>query len=174
MPLPEDLGVLLVAHGTVATLEELPDFLLAIRRGRPPSNALITEMKQRYEAIGGSPLLKSTEQQAAQLRMSLQRPVYVGMRFCRPTIEAALEQARSDQIARLIVLPMAPYSVDSYSTEVARRLRSSPDDLASTLTLLTVEPWGNAPELIRAHSENILTHARVALDAGAQAHAYGS
>src|SRR5262245_31449203 len=73
-------GVLLLAHGSIDTLDEVPDFLLKIRHGRPPSEALIAETRRRYTAIGGrSPLLERTQTQAKSLARRLGRPVLVGM-----------------------------------------------------------------------------------------------
>ena len=37
-------GVLLVAHGSVANSDEIPEFLRQIRRGRPASEQLIVQL----------------------------------------------------------------------------------------------------------------------------------
>ena len=66
-------GVLLTAHGSVADLDELPEFLARIRHGRPAPAELVTEVRRRYEAIGGSPLLGITERQATALSESIWR-----------------------------------------------------------------------------------------------------
>jgi ferrochelatase len=49
-------AVLLVAHGTVDDLDDLPAFLANIRRGHPAPPELVAELRRRYVAIGGSPL----------------------------------------------------------------------------------------------------------------------
>ncbi|MDP9002196.1 MAG: ferrochelatase, partial [Myxococcota bacterium] len=50
-------AVLLVSHGSVDNLADLPAFVAQIRRGRPASDDVIAELRRRYEAIGGrSPL----------------------------------------------------------------------------------------------------------------------
>ena len=168
MSLPSHFGVLLVGHGTVKSVDELPDFLLAIRRGRPPSADLIAEMRHRYKAIGGSPLLKMTESQGHALSRVLGCPVYVGMRFCQPSIEDAYRSALSDGIEWLSVVPMAPYNALAYSDETARRIGALAPETNSKIQLLNVPDWGNLPELIQAHAENIRTHAQKELTSGAK------
>lgn len=168
MALPTDLAVLLVAHGTVATLDEIPAFLLAIRRGRTPSDELIAEMRSRYEAIGCSPLLAATREQAALLESALKRRVYVGMRFCEPSIEAAIVQARAEGVRKLVMLPMAPYSVSLYIREVEERYRAQQREDEEPIELLSVSPWGSHPQLLQAHRDHILTHASPQLARGAR------
>ena len=76
-------GVLLMAHGTPSSLDEMPEYLRLVRGGRPPSEALIAEMRHNYEAIGGrSPLTAITLEQGAELqrRLGPEMPVAVGMR----------------------------------------------------------------------------------------------
>jgi ferrochelatase len=167
MVLPTDLAVLLVAHGTVATREDMPAFLLAIRRGRPPSDALIAEMQHRYDSIGGSPLLATTREQAERLEVALGRPVYVGMRFAEPSIESAVAHAAKANVRKLVVVPMAPYSVPLYVREVRERSREQQERSPEPLELLPVPPWGSHPELLRAHRDNILAHAAHPLSRGA-------
>ncbi|MGC4063179.1 MAG: ferrochelatase [Polyangiaceae bacterium] len=167
MPLSTDVAVLLVAHGTVENLDQIPAFLLKIRRGRPPSDSLVAEMTRRYEAIGGSPMLSVTRAQAAMLAEKLKRPVYVGMRFCRPSIEDALEAAVSDGARRLVVLPVAPYSVALYHAEVAQQLDRMPAEVRDRLELLAIPPYGVHPTLVRAHRDNVLLHAEEGLRRGA-------
>src|ERR1700712_5449905 len=50
-------GVLLMAHGTPSSLDEMPEYLTLVRGGRAPSEELVHEMRANYGAIGGrSPL----------------------------------------------------------------------------------------------------------------------
>src|SRR5437868_8046004 len=77
---PPRTGILLVAHGTVARLAELPAFVARIRHGRPAPPGLVEELSRRYQAIGGSPLLRVTEEQARALETRTGMPVLLGMR----------------------------------------------------------------------------------------------
>ena len=61
-------AIVLIAHGTVESLDDLPEFLRNIRRGHAAPPELIAEVRRRYEAIGGkSPLLDLTRSVAAKL-----------------------------------------------------------------------------------------------------------
>src|SRR5437667_11707876 len=86
-------GVLLMAHGTPDSLDEMPEYLRLVRGGRPPSPELVAEMRHNYEAIGGrSPLTTITETQADGLRRRLggDGPGVVGLRNWRPVTHEAL------------------------------------------------------------------------------------
>jgi protoporphyrin/coproporphyrin ferrochelatase len=104
-------GILLMAHGTPASMDEMPEYLRIVRGGRPPSPELVEEMRHNYGAIGGrSPLTDLTEAQAAALRVRLGGgvPVAVGMRNWRPFIKDAIAGLASAGVDRVIGIPMAP------------------------------------------------------------------
>ena len=104
-------GVLLMAHGTPSSLDEMPAYLTLVRGGRPPSDELVAEMRHNYEAIGGrSPLTAITEAQAEALRGRLGRevPVAVGMRNWSPFIKDALAGLAAMGVTRVVGIPMAP------------------------------------------------------------------
>src|SRR3989442_4080929 len=76
-------GVLLMAHGTPSSMEEMPEYLRLVRGGRPASDELVAEMRHNYEAIGGrSPHTGLTLLEADPLRRGpgSDVPVAVGMR----------------------------------------------------------------------------------------------
>src|SRR6059036_3440163 len=119
-------GVLLMAHGTPSSLEEMPEYLRLVRGGRPASDELVAEMRENYAAIGGrSPLTEITDAQAEALRVRLGPaiPVAAGMRNWRPFIKDALVDLAAAGATRVIGIPMAPQfstlSVQKY-VDVAR------------------------------------------------------
>jgi ferrochelatase len=152
-------GVLLVAHGTISNPDELPAFLTQIRHGRAPTNDMIEEMTRRYEAIGGSPLMRITREQANALADAIQMPVLVGMRFGTAPISEALLGAAALRLSRLVILPVAPFSVELYVTETAlvySRLKANGHSLG--FELLHVKPWGSHAGLVQAQCDAIGSH----------------
>src|SRR5262245_8602681 len=104
-------GILLMAHGTPSSLDEMPEYLRLTRGGRPPSPALVEEMRHNYAAIGGaSPLTRLTLEQADALRSRLgpQVPVAVGMRNWHPFIRDAMTELAAAGVTRVVAIPMAP------------------------------------------------------------------
>ncbi|HEY3254385.1 MAG TPA: ferrochelatase [Polyangiaceae bacterium] len=144
-------GILLVAHGTVADLSELPAFVARIRHGRPAPPGLVAELTRRYEAIGGSPLLRVTEEQARALEARSGLPVLLGMRLWEPSVEAAFREAARRGITRLVLVPLAPFSVAVYGAAAQRSLDSLRAELAdATPELVVCDPWGTEPAFIEA------------------------
>jgi ferrochelatase len=148
-------GVLLTSHGTVSGLDEIPGFLARIRAGRPVSEELIAETRRRYALIGGSPLLRATQEQAALVERRLQVPVLVGMRLADPSIEEALVRAEELGLERLVVLPLAPYSVHVYVAAVEAAKKAREQQGARVPELVAVPDWGTNPDLVRAHADAI-------------------
>jgi protoporphyrin/coproporphyrin ferrochelatase len=104
-------GVLLMAHGTPSSLDEMPEYLKLVRGGRPASDELVAEMRHNYDAIGGrSPLTEIALAQADALRARLGAdvPVAVGMRNWTPFIKDAIAELLSAGVTRIIGIPLAP------------------------------------------------------------------
>ncbi|HEV8547883.1 MAG TPA: ferrochelatase [Polyangiaceae bacterium] len=149
------LGILLTSHGTVSDLDELPQFLARIRGGRPVSAELLAETRRRYALIGGSPLLRITQEQAALLSRRLGLPVLVGMRLSDPSVEDALERAEELRLTRLITVPLAPFSVHVYAAAAEASRRKRIEAGGRPPELVTVPGWGTHPAFIRAHAAAI-------------------
>lgn len=151
-------AVLLVAHGTVSRIDDIPAFLSRIRAGRPVSDLLVAEVRRRYQLIGKSPLLDVTRAQAAALEQRLGIPVLVGMRLWDPSIEDALEEAAQRGIRRLVMIALAPFSVHVYWQALLRAKDSVFGNGRVPPTLLRVEPWGTQAQFVRAHADLIAKH----------------
>lgn len=146
---PRRCGVLLYAHGTVRHVDELPDFVKSIRRGVPAPDGFLEELRERYEQIGGSPLLELTKAQAAALGAALELPTFVAMRLWHPLLEEILPEL--SEIERLCVVPLAPFSVHVYraaAEQVFQRAERAPE-------VVYAEPWGEEPDLVAAHARAI-------------------
>src|SRR5580658_8326741 len=84
-------AVLLLAHGTPETVDQIPEYLRNVVGGRPLPPHVIEEIQHRYSLIGKSPLTAITLEQGRLVEAELKArgdpvPVYVGMRNWRPYI----------------------------------------------------------------------------------------
>jgi protoporphyrin/coproporphyrin ferrochelatase len=152
------VGVLLMAHGTPSSVDEMPEYLRLVRGGRPPSPELVAEMQHNYSAIGGrSPLTDITLAQAGALgaRLGGDIPVSVGMRNWRPFIKDALGELAASGVRRVIGIPMAPQfstlSVQKYIDAAETSLHGLPDDLRFE----PVRSFHTHPLLIDAFAERL-------------------
>lgn len=141
-------GILLVAHGTIAHLDELPAFLAEIRRGRPAPPELVAELERRYTAIGRSPLLDVTRAQAAALSAALGLPAFVGMRLSAPRIAEALQAAWAQGVRRLAVIALAPFSAHVYAAAVDAARAALVQERGDAPTLVHGGAWGDEPDLL--------------------------
>ena len=155
-------GILLVAHGTVSNLDDLPAFVARIRHGRPPPPGLVTELRHRYDAIGGSPLLRVTEEQARALEAKTGMPVLLGMRLWEPSVEGAFREAARRGIRRLVLVPLAPFSVDVYGAAARRSLDLVRAELGDAAPELVVcQAWGIEPAFVEAQCAALTAQLRV-------------
>lgn len=112
------IGVVVMAYGSPARVEDVEAYYTHIRRGRPPSPEALDDLLRRYEAIGGvSPLRKRSEAQAAGIQDALDDAepgrfdVHLGYKHTEPFIEEATRRAAAET-SRLVGLVLAPH----YST----------------------------------------------------------
>ncbi len=148
-------GVLLLAHGTPSSLDEMPEYLRLVRGGRPPSPELVAEMRHNYEAIGGrSPLTAITEAQAAALRVRLGAgvPVAVGMRNWTPFIEDGLAALAASGVDRVVGIPLAP----QFSTlSVQKYVDAVTSALLEGMRFEAVTSYHTHPLLLDAFAERV-------------------
>jgi len=64
-------AVLLLAHGTPETVEQIPEYLRNVVSGRPVPQAVVEEIQHRYSLIGKSPLTEITNEQARLVEAEL-------------------------------------------------------------------------------------------------------
>src|SRR5262245_14959988 len=148
-------GVLLMAHGTPVSLDEMPEYLQIVRGGRSPSPELIAEMRHNYEAIGGrSPLTDITQAQADALRSRLGRsvPVAVGMRNWRPFIKDGLSELASAGVDHIVGIPLAP----QFSTlSVQKYLAAAMAALPAGAEFHAIRSYASHPLLLDAFAERV-------------------
>ena len=144
-------AVLLLAHGSPDSVDQIPDFLLRVTGGRPLPPAVIEEVSHRYGKVGRFPLTSLTIQQGELLSQRLRIPVYVGMRNWHPFVAETLVRMNADGINQVIVICMAPQN----SRTSVGLYRSSLRCADCSMTFDFVESWHNQPQLIQAFAENL-------------------
>jgi protoporphyrin/coproporphyrin ferrochelatase len=144
-----------MAHGTPASLDEMPEYLRLVRGGRPPSDELAAEMRKNYGAIGGrSPLTEITEAQADALRTRLgpEIPVAVGMRNWHPFIKDALAELVAGGVTRVIGIPMAP---QFSALSVGKYIDAATSALPPGVQFEAVQSFHAHPLLLDAFAERV-------------------
>jgi protoporphyrin/coproporphyrin ferrochelatase len=148
-------AVLLMAHGTPESLDQMPEYLALVRGGRYPSPELVEEMRHNYAAIGGrSPLTDRTRDQAVGLAKALGRAaaVYVGMRNWTPFIADALRLAAQDGMTEVVAVPLAP----QYSTLSVKKYREAVERAQPPgVAVRFVDSWHRHPDLLEAFAEKV-------------------
>ena len=162
-------AVLLLAHGTPETIEQIPAYLRNVVSGRPLPQHLIEEIQRRYALIGHSPLTEITLEQGRLVEAELtaageQIPVYVAMRNWRPYIPDVIKKMRADGVEEIAALCLAP---QNSRTSVGLYRRAVEAESAG-LRLDFTEGWAQHPLLIEAFAERLRpAHARLSAEVGA-------
>lgn len=149
------MGLLVMAYGTPYKEEDIERYYTHIRRGRKPSEEMLQDLKDRYEAIGGiSPLAAITEEQAKALEHRLNAiqdevefTSYLGLKHIEPFVEDAVTQMKEDGIEEAVSIVLAPhfstFSVKSYN---GRALEQASKIGGPRITC--VESWYDEPKFI--------------------------
>jgi protoporphyrin/coproporphyrin ferrochelatase len=145
-------AVLLLAHGTPGSVDEIPEYLRLVMRGRPASPKVIEEVRRRYELIGRSPLTSITVQQGALLSRELGLPVYLGMRNWKPFIADTVREMQAAGIERAVVICLAP---QNSRTSVGLYRAALNGDRPPSFAVDFIESWHDHPLLIQAFAEKL-------------------
>lgn len=150
----KQMGLLVMAYGTPYKEEDLERYYTHIRRGRKPSDEMLQDLRDRYDAIGGiSPLARITDDQAEALKDALNEKqddiefkVYLGLKHIEPFVEDAVAQMAEDGIEEAVSIVLAPhystYSVKSYNG------RAKEEAEKNGISIRSVESWYDAPGFI--------------------------
>ena len=153
------VATLLVSHGTVQHLDELEAFATNIRRGRPAPRELVSELRRKYEAIGGSPLNAINAQVASKLERRLGVRVVWANRLWKPYARDVIATLSVQGVRRIALVPLAQYSAHVYGADA----REAAD--AHGVELSCAPNWGDSPALCEAFASRIVS----ALPASSQA-----
>jgi protoporphyrin/coproporphyrin ferrochelatase len=145
-------AVLLLAHGSPDTVDEVPEFLLRVTGGRPLPSQVVEEVKHRYGLIGRSPLTELTLKQGQLLARKLGIPVYVGMRNWKPFIADTVRTMTDDGITRAVVICLAPQNSRT-SVGLYRSSLTTNNNISFAIDF--VESWHDHPLLIQAFTQKL-------------------
>jgi ferrochelatase len=149
------MGLLVMAYGTPYNEEDLERYYTHIRRGRKPSDEMLQDLRDRYDAIGGiSPLARITEDQANALGAHLNSiqddiefKVYLGLKHIEPFVEDAVQAMHNDGIKEAVSIVLAPhfstFSVKSYNG----RAQEEAEKIGGP-AIYSVESWYDEPKFI--------------------------
>lgn len=156
------MGLLVMAYGTPYKEEDIERYYTHIRHGRRPSEEMLEDLKNRYQAIGGiSPLAETTNKQAHALvehlnsiQDEIEFKLYIGLKHIEPFIEDAVKQMHDDGIEEAVSIVLAPhfstFSIKSYNgraVEEAEKLGGP--------VIKSVESWYKEPKFIQYWVEKI-------------------
>jgi ferrochelatase len=149
-------AVLLLAHGTPETVEQIPEYLRNVVSGRPMPQHVVEEIQRRYSLIGRSPLTELTMEQARLTEAELAANgcpvrVYVGMRNWRPYIPDVVKQMRADGVEEAAGICLAP---QNSRTSVGLYRRTVMAE-AGSLQIDFTDAWARHPLLIEAFAERL-------------------
>ncbi|MGH9579671.1 MAG: ferrochelatase, partial [Terriglobales bacterium] len=144
-------AVLLLAHGSPDSPDDVPAFMNNITGGRAVPPETVQEIQRRYVRIGKSPLLDITMRQAAALQRELQLPVFTGMRNWKPYIAEAVREMAQAGVGRAVAICLAPQN----SRTSVGLYRRALNEANPAFDVDFVESWHDHPLLVRAYAERL-------------------
>lgn len=145
-------AVLLLAHGSPESPDDVPEFMKYITGGRPVPDAVIEEVRHRYSLIGKSPLTEISKAQAEGVQHELGMRVYLGMRNWRPFIGDAVRDMMAAGVEQVLAICLAPQN-SSTSTGLYRKALMT--EMKPEIAVQFVEEWHDHPLLIQAFAERL-------------------
>jgi protoporphyrin/coproporphyrin ferrochelatase len=131
-----------MAYGTATDIDNIEEYYRDILGGRTPSPELLADLKARYRAIGGSPLLSITKAQASGIEARLPGvKAYLGQKHAAPFVEDAVEGMASDDIEEAVGLVLAPHYSTMSIGEYENRARRAGEKAGWNGELRMVESW---------------------------------
>jgi protoporphyrin/coproporphyrin ferrochelatase len=145
-------AVLLLAHGSPDSPDQVPEFMKCITGGRPVPDAVIEEVRHRYSLIGKSPLTVITRKQAEAVQRQVSAPVYLGMRNWRPFIADVVKEMMASGVEQVLAICLAPQN-SSTSTGLYRKALMT--EMKPEIQVQFIESWHDHPGLIQALAERL-------------------
>ena len=164
------VGVLIMAYGSAPSLDDqaISDYLrhiLQYYRKTEPTEEECRHLKERYQAVGGSPLYRITGNisQAIQKTLDQRFPerfqVYWGMKHSPPLIEDVVSQMAKAGVKQAIAVALAPFRSRLSSEGYYRLVQDSNSSLDDPIQWSFAEDWNLHPlflELWKNRIEDVL------------------
>jgi ferrochelatase len=149
-------AILLLAHGTPETADQIPEYLRNVVSGRPMPQHVVEEIQHRYSLIGRSPLTDITREQGRLVEAEMAAagdpvPVYIGMRNWRPYIPDVVKQMRTDGVEAAAVICLAPQNSRTSVGLYKRAVQAE----AGSIRIDFTEGWADHPLLADAFAERL-------------------
>jgi protoporphyrin/coproporphyrin ferrochelatase len=149
-------AVLLLAHGTPESTDQIPEYLRNVVSGRPLPQHVIEEIQHRYALVGPSPLTALTMEQGRLVETELAAQghpvrVYVGMRNWCPYIPDVVKRMRADGVEEAAVICLAPQNSRTSVGLYERAVKAE----AGTLRIDFTRGWARHPLLAEAFAERL-------------------
>jgi len=140
-------SVLLMAYGSVESVDQMADFLKDVFRGRPVREETVREFQERYRLFGGrSPLLDISRRQAEALEKVLGIPVRVGMRHWHPYIADVVREMPEPIVGLSLAPQYSRFSVGEYQRALEEAYQGR---------ILHVDHWHRQPRFLEAWADRI-------------------
>jgi protoporphyrin/coproporphyrin ferrochelatase len=149
-------AILLLAHGTPETADQIPEYLRNVVSGRPMPQHVVEEIEHRCSIIGRSPLTDITREQGRLVEAEMAAagdpvPVYIGMRNWRPYIPDVVKQMRTDGVEAAAVICLAPQNSRTSVGLYKRAVQAE----AGSIRIDFTEGWADHPLLADAFAERL-------------------
>ncbi|HWR15204.1 MAG TPA: ferrochelatase [Terriglobales bacterium] len=145
----QSTAVLLLAHGSPESVQDIPEFLRYVTGGRGLPESVVKEVQHRYSLIGKSPLTEITLKQAAAVERELGVRTYVGMRNWMPFTSKAIADMNAAGVTHAVAICLAPHNSRTSVGLYRKALEGAPFEIDF------VESWHDHPLLIKAFAERL-------------------
>ncbi len=148
-----------MAHGAPQNLDDVEEYVLRIRHGRPLAPDLMARIRDRYRQIGGSPLLERTQSQAQALKQRLSgseiKRVHIGMRYSSPYVRETIAEMIQDGVTSIIGVCLAPQFSNLTIGAYQKALDEAIESHGVSLPYQLVRSYATNPGLIRAFAARL-------------------
>ena len=153
------VGILLLAHGGPGSLEDIPAFLDKVRGGRPCSEQLVDEVREKYRYIGGSsPLPGITLSAARKLEERCGLPVHVGMLHWHPFLEETIPQMAGNGITKALAICLVPHYSECSVGRYRQRTAAAAEGRGIAFDF--VDSWHTLPPYIEGLADTIVSSSK--------------